>query len=215
MPVYFLTEELIFPAPHLANEDGLLAVGGDLSPQRLLLAYENGIFPWFGEEDEIMWWSPNPRFILYPAALKVSKSMNQLLKKNAFEFTINKAFDAVISQCKTIERQGQPGTWITDEMKKAYIQLHQMGFAHSAEVWHEGELTGGLYGVRLGKIFFGESMFSKTSNASKYAFIKYVQQLQAEGVALIDCQVYTNHLASLGATMIDRSEFLSQVKALL
>lgn len=215
MPVFLLTDKLQFPDPRLAEEDGLLAVGGDLSPKRLLLAYENGIFPWFGEEDEIMWWSPNPRFILYPDALKVSKSMNQLLKKNAFEFTINTAFEAVITQCKTIKRQGQPGTWITDEMKNAYIQLHQMGFAHSAEVWHEGELTGGLYGVRLGKIFFGESMFSKTSNASKYAFIKYVQQLKAEGVSLIDCQVYTNHLASLGAGMIDRSEFLSGVKALL
>lgn len=215
MPVFLLTDKLQFPDPRLAEEDGLLAVGGDLSPKRLLLAYENGIFPWFGEEDEIMWWSPNPRFILYPDALKVSKSMNQLLKKNAFEFTINTAFEAVITQCKTIKRQGQPGTWITDEMKNAYIQLHQMGFAHSAEVWHEGELTGGLYGVRLGKIFFGESMFSKTSNASKYAFIKYVQQLKAEGVSLIDCQVYTNHLASLGAGMIDRAEFLSGVKALL
>lgn len=212
---YLLDEQLIFPPAELADEDGLLAIGGDLSAERLLLAYRSGIFPWFNDDEMILWWSPDPRFVLFPNEIKISKSMKQLLKRNAFEFTTNKAFEEVIANCKTINRGDGYGTWITDDMKAAYIQLHQLGYAHSAEVWKDGELVGGLYGIRLGKVFFGESMFSKQSNASKYAFIKYVQQLQGKGFELVDCQVYTEHLESLGARMIDREHFLKMVKELV
>lgn len=215
MPVFLLTDELILPAPHLADEDGLLAVGGDLSVERLLLAYHNGIFPWFNDDELIQWWSPDPRFVLFPDEIKISKGMKQLLKRNAFKFTTNKTFTQVIDNCKIINRGEGNGTWITHDMKAAYIKLHQLGYAHSAEAWKDGELAGGLYGIRLGKVFFGESMFSKQSNASKYAFLKYVQQLQEEGVELIDCQVYTEHLESLGARMIEREEFLKMVKELV
>ncbi|MBS1918220.1 MAG: leucyl/phenylalanyl-tRNA--protein transferase [Bacteroidetes bacterium] len=211
MPLFALEKELIFPPVHLAEPDGLLAVGGDLSKERLLLAYKNGIFPWY-EGQHILWWSPDPRFVLFPDELKVSKSMKQLIKKNEFEFTVNKAFSEVISNCKTIARRGQESTWITDEVKAAYINLHKVSYAHSAEVWMNNDLVGGLYGIRLGKVFFGESMFSKVSNASKYAFIKYVQQLQSENVSLIDCQVYTEHLESLGAKMISREKFVGMLK---
>jgi leucyl/phenylalanyl-tRNA--protein transferase len=213
MPLFVLEKELSFPPVHLAEPDGLLAIGGDLSVERLLLAYKKGIFPWY-ESDHILWWSPDPRFVLFPAELKVSKSMKQLLKKNDLSFTINKSFEQVISNCKTITRKGQEGTWITDEVKKAYTILHKKGYAHSAEVWKDGKLVGGLYGIRLGKIFFGESMFSKENNASKYAFIKYVQQLTSEGIKLIDCQVYTEHLESLGARMISRKEFVNLIEHL-
>ncbi len=208
MPLFALDKELYFPPAHMAEPDGLLAVGGDLSIERLLLAYRHGIFPWY-EGKYILWWCPDPRFVLFPEELKISKSMHQLLKKHPFEFTIDKAFREVISHCKTISRQGQSGTWITDEVKQAYSDLHEAGYAHSAEAWQDGELVGGLYGVRLGNVFFGESMFSRASNASKYAFIRYTQQLIREGVQLIDCQVYTNHLESLGARMINRKDFLS------
>lgn len=208
MPLFALDKELYFPPVHLTEPDGLLAVGGDLSMDRLLLAYRNGIFPWY-EGKYILWWCPDPRFVLFPKDLKVSKSMKQLLKKNAFEFTINRAFSEVIANCKTITREGQSGTWITEDVRNAYTRLHEAGFAHSAEAWLNGELVGGLYGVRIGKIFFGESMFSKVSNASKYAFISYTQQLVKEQVQLIDCQVYTAHLESLGARMINREDFLA------
>jgi leucyl/phenylalanyl-tRNA---protein transferase len=214
MPLFALEKELIFPPVQLAEPDGLLAVGGDLSQERLLLAYKSGIFPWY-EGKHILWWSPDPRFVLFPGELKVSKSMNQLIRKNAFEFTINKAFSEVISNCKTIARREQESTWITDEVKTAYINLHKNGYAHSAEVWLNNELVGGLYGIRLGKVFFGESMFSKISNASKYAFIKYVQQLRSENVELIDCQVYTEHLESLGAEMISREKFVAMLKKMI
>ncbi len=214
MPLFALNKELSFPPVHLAELDGLLAVGGDLSPERLLLAYRSGIFPWY-EGDHILWWSPEPRFVLFPNELNVSKSMKQLIKKNAFEFTINKAFSEVISNCKTISRHDQDGTWITDEVKKAYIHLHELGYAHSAEAWHNNKLVGGLYGIRMGKVFFGESMFSKESNASKYAFIKYVHALTLEGVVIIDCQVYTEHLESLGARMIEREKFIELLKKLV
>src|SRR5688572_8763890 len=172
MPLFVLDNELRFPPPHLAEPDGLLAMGGDLSPGRLLLAYRNGIFPWY-EGDHILWWSPDPRFVLFPNELKVNKTIRSLLNKNAFEFTVDKAFAQVIHQCKKITRPGQAGTWITDEVEKAYIKMHELGYAHSAEVWRDGQLAGGLYGIRLGKVFFGESMFSNQSNASRYAFIKY------------------------------------------
>jgi len=213
LPVFTLNKELYFPPVSLAEPDGLLAIGGDLSPERLLLAYKRGIFPWY-EGEYILWWSPDPRFILTPGELKISKSMNVLLKKDAFEFTINKAFERVIRHCKNIKRPGQRGTWITDEVEAAYIRMHQLGYAISAETWQEGALVGGAYGLKLGKIFFGESMFSEISNASKYAFIKLIQNLRQEGVALIDCQVYTEHLESLGAKMITRTEFIGIVKEL-
>jgi len=207
MPLFALDKELIFPPVNLAEPDGLLAVGGDLSAKRLLLAYRSGIFPWY-EGEHILWWCPDPRFVLFPDELKISKSMKPLLNKNHFEFTINKAFIEVINNCKTISRRDQASTWITDAVKEAFINLHQLGFAHSAEVWKDDELVGGLYGIRLGNMFFGESMFSKQSNASRYAFIKYVQYLKSENVALIDCQIYTDYLESMGARMIPREEFI-------
>ena len=214
MPLFVLDKELYFPPVHLAEPDGLLAIGGDLTVERLLLAYKNGIFPWY-EGEHILWWCPDPRFVLFPDELKISKSMKQLIKKEEFQFTINKAFEEVINNCKTIDRKGQEGTWITNEVKKAYTLLHKKGIAHSAEVWKNGVLAGGLYGIRLGKVFFGESMFSKQSNASKYAFIKYSEYLKEEGVEIIDCQVYTEHLESLGARMIPRKEFISLLKKLI
>lgn len=214
MPLFVLDKTLSFPPAHLAGPDGLLALGGDLSPERLLLAYRNGIFPWY-EDGPILWWSPDPRFVLFPSELKISKSTKPLLNRNAFDFTINSAFKEVIRRCKNIPRSDQFGTWITDDVEQAYIKLHEMGYAHSAEVWKEEELVGGLYGIRLGKVFFGESMFSKVSNASRYAFIKYVQALQAEGTELIDCQVYSEYLESFGARMIAGREFSGMLKELI
>lgn len=211
MPLFAIDKDLVFPPVSLAEPDGLLAVGGDLSAKRLLLAYRSGIFPWY-EGEHILWWCPNPRFVLFPEELKVSKSMRQLLNKNAFEFSINRSFAEVIGNCKAISRRDQAGTWITNDVKEAYIHMHQLGFAHSAEVWEDGELVGGLYGIRLGNIFFGESMFSKKSNASKYAFIKYVEFLRSENVVLVDCQVYTAHLESLGARMIPRERFIEMLQ---
>ena len=214
MALIALDDEIRFPPAEMADEDGLLAIGGDLSRERLLHAYRNGIFPWY-ENKYILWWCPNPRFVLFPQELKISSSMKQLLKKHPFEFSINTDFNAVISQCKAISRRGQNGTWITEEMRNAYNDLHAAGYAVSAEVRLNNELVGGLYGLRIGKMFFGESMFSKYSNASKYAFIRYVQLLISEGVELIDCQVYTAHLESMGARMIPRAQFLKIVKALV
>lgn len=220
MPLFVLDKELYFPPVHLAEPDGLLAMGGDLSTERLLLAYRNGIFPWY-EGEPILWWAPDPRFVLFPDELKISKKINSLLKRNepghsagGFEFTTNKAFASVIHQCKKITRPGQDGTWITNEVEKAFIKMHELGYAHSAEVWKDGELAGGLYGIKMGRVFFGESMFSKVSNASRYAFIKYVQQLKEEGIQLIDCQVYTEYLESMGARMIDRKDFIIQLQQL-
>lgn len=214
MALYALDNRLWFPPVSDAMEDGLLAIGGNLSAERLVLAYKNGIFPWY-DGSTPLWWCPDPRFVLFPTELKVSKSMQQLLKRNAFEFTTNKAFARVIHHCKTNERKDQDGTWITDDVEAAYIKLHTLGYAHSAEVWQNGDLAGGLYGIRLGDVFFGESMFSLVSNASKYAFISYTNQLQKEGVALIDCQVYTPHLESLGARMISREDFIGLLNKLI
>ncbi|MFI5188525.1 MAG: leucyl/phenylalanyl-tRNA--protein transferase [Chitinophagales bacterium] len=214
MAVFALEKKLYFPPVDFAEPDGLLAIGGDLSPKRLLLAYRQGIFPWY-EGAYILWWCPDPRFILFPGELKVSKSMKMLLKKNAFDFTINKAFKEVIHHCKEIKRPGQKGTWITDEVEKAYTRMHELGYALSAEVWKNAELAGGVYGIKLGKVFFGESMFSNISNASKYAFIKLVENLTGQGVELIDCQVYTEHLESLGARMIRRKEFVKKLDELI
>ncbi|QES88226.1 leucyl/phenylalanyl-tRNA--protein transferase [Rhizosphaericola mali] len=206
MPLHILNENLWFPPIEDALEDGLLAMGGDLSTQRLLLAYKSGIFPWY-EENVPLWWSPSPRFVLFPEKLKISHSMKQLLHKDYFQFKQNQNFKGVIDNCKSIERRGQDGTWITPEMKAAYVNLHEKGYAISGETYLNNELVGGLYGIKLGNIFFGESMFAKESNASKYAFINMVQWLQSEGVQLIDCQVYTPHLESLGAEMISRQLF--------
>lgn len=214
MPLYALSKELVFPPVHLSQPDGLLAMGGDLSVERLLLAYRSGIFPWF-DGDIPLWWCPDPRFVLFPSELNVSKSMKQLLKKHAFEFTINRAFPDVIQHCQRMERKDQQGTWITEEVKTAYIRLHQLGYAHSAEAWLNDELVAGCYGIRLGNIFFGESMFTKVSNGSKYAFINYVEQLKKENVQLIDCQVYTEHLESLGARMIERTQFIRLLNGLV
>ena len=214
MSLFILNNELVFPPAQLAEPDGLLAIGGDLSRERLLLAYRQGIFPWY-EGRHILWWCPDPRFVLFPDELKVSKSMRQLIRREVFDFRINADFRQVISQCKTVARRGQESTWITDEVREAYIRLHEAGYAYSAEAWQDGELVGGLYGIRMGRVFFGESMFSKVSNASKYAFICYVQQLQTEGIQLIDCQVYTEHLESLGAGMTSRDNFLQWLSQLI
>ena len=210
MPLFSINKENVFPPVELAEPDGLLAIGGDLSPERLVLAYRSGIFPWY-EGEHILWWCPDPRFVLFPDELIVSKSMRVILKKNVFSFTINQAFIEVITNCKRITRKDQDSTWITDEVKNAYIQLHHQGIAHSAEAWQDGKLVGGLYGVKLGKVFFGESMFSHVSNASKFAFIAYVNELSKENVNLIDCQVYTEHLESLGARMIPRKNFIALI----
>lgn len=205
--MHTLSDKIWFPPVDEAIEDGLLAIGGDLSTERLLLAYRKGIFPWF-QGDIPLWWSPDPRFVLFPDELKISRSMQQLIRNKRFELRINTDFSGVIRACKEQPREGQDGTWITDEVEAAYTRLHQMGYAHSAEAWLNGELVGGLYGIRMGQVFFGESMFSRVSNASKFAFICYVEQLKREGVRLIDCQVYTSHLESLGATMIPRKKFI-------
>lgn len=214
MPIYALTDQLFFPPVEAAEPDGLLAIGGELSADRLLLAYRNGIFPWYNGAYPL-WWCPDPRFVLFPDELKISKSMQSLLKKDVFTFSSNQAFETVIANCKQVTRKGQDGTWITGEVERSYARLHHMGVAHSAEAWRDGQLVGGLYGIRMGKVFFGESMFSKVSNASKYAFIRYVQQLKQEGVALIDCQVHTQHLESLGARMIPRTTFMALLKKLI
>lgn len=214
MPLFVLDKELSFPPPHLAEPDGLLAMGGDLSPQRLIMAYKQGIFPWY-EGEHILWWSPDPRFVLFPSELRISKSLKPLLKRHEFEFTINKAFGEVIRRCKKILRPGQEGTWITNEVEKAYTAMHKLGYAVSAEVWKDGELAGGLYGIKLGNVFFGESMFSNVSNASRYAFASFVQQLKEEGIELIDCQVYTGYLESMGAKMIPRNDFLQLLQQLI
>ena len=203
----FLSERLVFPDIHNADPNGVLAVGGDLSIERLTLAYRNGIFPWYAEGEPIVWYSPDPRMVLYPDDLRVSKSMHQFINSKKHRVTFNTAFASVISNCKSIDRtkQGQSGTWITTEMQDAYIDLHKCGLAKSVEVWKDNELVGGLYGVEVGNIFCGESMFSKISNASKLAFIALVRQNK---YALIDCQVYNSHLASLGAKEIERKVFV-------
>ncbi|MCW3463598.1 leucyl/phenylalanyl-tRNA--protein transferase [Chitinophaga nivalis] len=209
MPVFRLNKQLVFPPVQLASSDGLLAVGGDLSVERLLLAYRSGIFPWY-DEPPILWWSPDPRFVLFPDELKVSASMRQVLKKKQFRISFNEDFAAVIDRCSRIPRPGQTGTWITSEMKAAYIRLHKAGYALSVECWQGTQLVGGLYGVKIDRFFFGESMFADVSNASKAAFITFVQTY-AQELTMIDCQVHTDHLASLGAGFISREEFLQLI----
>lgn len=211
MPIYRLTDDLIFP-PVDGAEDGIVAVGGDLLPERLMVAYRSGIFPWFSEGEPIIWWSPDPRFVLFPEKLHISKSMKRVLNSNELKVTFNQNFEAVIAECKSMPREGQEGTWITDEMQLAYIRLHELGHAKSVEVWKGNELVGGMYGVDLGEVFCGESMFSKVSNASKLALIHFMRKFQAEGGRLFDCQVHSEHLVSLGAEEIDRKEFLTYLQ---
>lgn len=208
----FLSQELVFPPVEMASPEGVVAAGGDLRPERLLLAYRSGIFPWFEEGSPILWWSPDPRMVLYPEELRVKKSMKQFMRNTSMRVTRDRAFEQVIRECALISRPGQQGTWITSGMIEAYIRLHQMGIARSVEVWEGDELVGGLYGIDLGHVFCGESMFSKKSNASKLAFITLVQQLEKEQYELVDCQVYTEHLASLGAREIPREVFMSILK---
>lgn len=195
-----------------ANAEGLLAVGGDLSPERLTLAYREGIFPWFNDDSLILWWSPDPRMVLFPENLKISKSMRKVLRQEQFTVTRNRNFREVVEACASVERPGQDGTWITEAMVKAYCELHRRGIAHSYEVWEGAELVGGLYGVAIGKVFCGESMFSLKSNASKAGFIRFVQDVSERGFELIDCQVYTEHLESLGAEEIPRESYLAYLK---
>ncbi len=215
MPVFRLTDEIVFPPPDLAEDEGLLAIGGDLSEQRLLLAYSMGIFPWYSDCSPILWWSPDPRLILLPEGLKISRSLRQTIKKGIFEVTMDRAFDSVIRNCASAQRKDERGTWITDEMIEAYILLHNSGYAHSVESWVDGEIAGGLYGVALGSAFFGESMFARKSNASKVAFVTLVQQLHRWEFSLIDCQINTLHLRSFGAHEIPRKEFLKMLKTAL
>ncbi len=211
-PLAFIGEALRFPPVDEANSEGLLAFGGDLSVERLVLAYQQGIFPWFNEGSMILWWSPDPRMVLHPAEVKISKSMAKVIKSNQFTLTKDKCFDEVIDRCSKIARKGQDGTWITQDMKKAYLKLHELGYAHSYEVWENGILVGGLYGIDLGHVFCGESMFSAVSNASKFAFIKLAKELEKKKYKLIDCQVYTEHLASLGAKEMPRKQFIGILK---
>lgn len=209
----YLTKELFFPPVSEADEEGILAIGGDLSSERLKLAYKSGIFPWFNDGEPILWWSPDPRMVLFFDELVISKSMRNILNRNMFKVTFNKNFKEVISNCQQIKRDGQNGTWISDEMIDAYCKLNEEGIAKSVEVWQDDALVGGLYGMDLGNIFCGESMFSKVSNASKTAFIALALYLQKENYQLLDCQVYNPHLESLGCREIDREEFMSILKS--
>ena len=211
-PLYFLTDKLEFPPVSMANSEGLLAVGGDLSPERLILAYRNGIFPWFNEDSLILWWCPDPRMVLFPSRIRSSKNMRKLINSNTLEIRVNTAFEQVIDACASVQRKGQEGTWITKQMKNAYMKLHRLGIARSYEVWKDNELVGGLYGVDLGHVFCGESMFSLVDNASKYALIMLAEDLVKKGYSLIDCQLYTPHLQSMGAEEISRESFLKILK---
>ena len=207
--MYRLTDALLFPSPEQASDEGIVAVGGDLKPERVMLAYRKGIFPWFESDDFLLWWSPDPRMVLFPDQVKISKSMRAVLRKKQFEVTFNKAFDDVVEACAKVKRFGQNGTWITPGLMEVYSTLHAQGHAHSVEVWEEGVLVGGLYGIDLGTVFCGESMFSKANNASKVALISLAKELKKNKYELIDCQVPTQHLASMGAESIPRSEFLT------
>ncbi|AXG74111.1 leucyl/phenylalanyl-tRNA--protein transferase [Flavobacterium arcticum] len=206
--MYFLSRELYFPSVYNASPEGIVAIGGDLTTERLLLAYRSGIFPWFEDDEPILWWSPPERMVLFFEELKISKSMRNVINRGIFKITYNTAFKEVITNCRSISRNGQDGTWITEDMIQAYTRLHELGYAKSVEVWQDNELVGGLYGIDLGTVFCGESMFSKVSNASKIAFIALAQKLKRENYRILDCQVHNSHLESLGAREIDRETFI-------
>jgi leucyl/phenylalanyl-tRNA--protein transferase len=212
VPIFLLTDKIEFPPPHLASREGLLAIGGDLSRKRLLLAYHMGIFPWFSDDEPILWWSPDPRLVLYPNEIRISKTLKKIVRKGLFKVTMDFEFVQVINQCAQIRLQNNQGTWIVEDMIDAYCKLHEAGFAHSVEAWHQGELAGGLYGVSLGRCFFGESMFTRISNASNVALVKLVEYLNALSFDMIDCQLKTQHLLRFGAKEIPRSTFLKQLE---
>jgi leucyl/phenylalanyl-tRNA---protein transferase len=211
--MYFLTKELYFPPVEMASAEGIVAIGGDLSPERLVLAYNSGIFPWFDDDEPILWWSPPERMVLFFEDIKISKSMRNIINQKKFKVTFNTAFRDVILNCKKISRKDQPGTWITDNMAEAYFKLHELGIAKSVEVWENGALVGGLYGVDLGHVFCGESMFSKVPNASKVAFVKLIEYLKENNYKLLDCQVHNDHLEKLGAFEISRESFMKILKS--
>lgn len=215
MPVFRIPKEHFFPNPRLAEPNGLLGVAGDLHPDRLILAYCSGIFPWYSEGQPILWFSPDPRFVLDPKELHVPRSLKQTIRKQIYRITMDTAFSRVIEHCSKVKREGQFGTWITQEMKDAYQNLHERGIAHSIEAWNGDELVGGLYGVCIGNLFAGESMFSKQSDASKVAFVYAVHQMIQWGIELIDSQVYTHHLERFGAKEIDRAEYLERIHPLV
>lgn len=213
MPPFLLeNSNYIFPHPYLADQDGFLAMGGDLSPGRLLSAYQAGIFPWYNDSTPLLWFATHPRLVLFPESLKVSKSMKQLIRRDTFDVTIDTVFDKVIEHCAVQKRHNQDGTWITAELKNSFLALHEMGYAHSIEVWEKGQLVGGLYGMALGKIFYGESMFALRSNASKYGFISLIKLLKKKSFELVDCQQDTSHLRSFGAELITKKDFLNRLK---
>jgi leucyl/phenylalanyl-tRNA--protein transferase len=212
VPIYQLTEKLIFPHPKLANEDGLLAWGGDLSAERLLLAYSNGIFPWFDDESPILWWALDPRMVLFPEKLRVTKSLKQSIRNHRIEVKFDENFELVIRHCAEANRKGQDGTWINSRMIRAYVELHEQGFAHSAETYYNGELVGGLYGVSLGRVFCGESMFYIRPDASKVALFYLVEKLKSWNFDLIDSQQDTSHMRSMGAELITLEDYLERLK---
>ncbi|MFN2357329.1 MAG: leucyl/phenylalanyl-tRNA--protein transferase [Desulfotignum sp.] len=211
MPLFRLSHQVEFPPAWLARSDGLLCIGGDLSWERLLLAYQNGIFPWFSESDPILWWSPDPRLVLLPSQVTISRSLRKKIKKNLFQITVDQAFEQTIKACAKPRKEPEEGTWLVEEMVDAYIDLHDRGYAHSVETWYQGELVGGLYGISLGCSFFGESMFSRKSDASKIALVALARHLDAHGFDLIDCQVTTDHLCQMGAVEIPRHQFLDML----
>ena len=215
MPIFRLVDDLVFPPPDYADPSGLIAIGGDLSSERLLEAYRVGIFPWYSDDQPILWWSPDPRLVLELDRFKIARSLRKTLKKGIFKVTFDRVFEEVIAACATVDRDGQQGTWITQEMQDAYIKLHGLGFAHSVETWFDNQLVGGLYGVSLGKAFFGESMFHLKSDASKVALATLVERLKAWGFRFIDAQMTTEHLVSLGAQELSRRIFLKQLQSAL
>ena len=215
MPIFRLVDDMVFPPPDYADPSGLIAVGGDLSSERLLEAYRVGIFPWYSEDQPILWWSPDPRFVLELDQFKISRSLGKTLRRRVFHVSFDRVFDDVIAACAAVPREGQSGTWITPEMQEAYIKLHGLGFAHSAEAWFEGKLVGGLYGVSLGKAFFGESMFHRKPDASKVALAILVEKLKTWGFHFIDSQMATEHMNRLGAAEIPRRIFLKRLQSAL
>jgi leucyl/phenylalanyl-tRNA---protein transferase len=212
MPVYLLKKEIVFPHPSLADQSGLLAAGGDLAPERIILAYKNGIFPWYNKDEPILWWSPNPRCVMFPNKFKVSKSLKLLIAKKSLEVRFDTNFNKVIACCAKVHEKRDSGTWITDEMKKAYVLLHKLGYAHSVETYLNNKLVGGLYGIAIGKVFYGESMFYVVPNASKVAFYYLIERLKKWKFEIIDNQTYSGHLESLGSELIDRNSFLKIIK---